>query len=141
MLTQMTRRQVLAVAGIALPVRQLLASAQVVSNTTAAGPGLPGLYRGKVVKVAHAGSIVDGKYQQGPIEAMMRRGMARARRLAVLGVVDQVADEAPAGDEPARLEDARDRDLRALLGELDSRHPGMGKQVLGTLLEHQHVVS
>jgi hypothetical protein len=76
MLKQMTRRQVLAAAGIALPVRQLLASAQVVSNTVAAGLGLPGLYRGKVVKVAHAGSIVGGKYQQGPIEVMIRRGIA-----------------------------------------------------------------
>lgn len=75
MLTQISRRQVLALSGISLPAFGLLESAQVVSPG-GSGRGLPGLYRGRVVKVAHAGSIVNGQYQAGPIEAMMRRGMA-----------------------------------------------------------------
>jgi hypothetical protein len=39
------------------------------------GLGIPGPYRGRVIEVRHPGCIAAGKYQSGPIENMMRRGM------------------------------------------------------------------
>jgi hypothetical protein len=38
-------------------------------------PGIPGLYRGEVVGVAHSGSVAYGSYQDGPIQQMVRRGL------------------------------------------------------------------
>jgi uncharacterized protein (DUF362 family) len=38
-------------------------------------PGIPGPYRGRVVAVQHAGSVIAGRYQREPVRAMMRRGM------------------------------------------------------------------
>lgn len=37
--------------------------------------GIPGPYRGRVVSVAHPGSIVSGAYQEEPVRQMIRRGM------------------------------------------------------------------
>ena len=39
------------------------------------GLGIPGPYRGRVVEVHHPGCIAGGKYQAGPIEQMVHRGM------------------------------------------------------------------
>ncbi len=39
------------------------------------GLGIPGPYRGRVVEVHHPGCITANKYQPGPIEQMMHRGM------------------------------------------------------------------
>jgi hypothetical protein len=39
------------------------------------GLGIPGPYRGRVIEVRHDGCITGGKYQAGPIEQMIHRGM------------------------------------------------------------------
>jgi uncharacterized protein (DUF362 family) len=49
---------------------------QAVGAAAASGLAMPGPYRGKVIAVEHAGSIVSGSYQAEPVRAMMRRGMA-----------------------------------------------------------------
>src|SRR5262249_20779252 len=41
----------------------------------AASPGIPGPYPGRVIEVAHPGSVVRGKVQGEAVQAMMRRGM------------------------------------------------------------------
>jgi hypothetical protein len=37
--------------------------------------GIPGLFKGRVVAVEHAGSIIHGAYQAEPVRDMLRRGM------------------------------------------------------------------
>jgi len=37
--------------------------------------GIPGLFKGRVVAVEHAGSIIQGAYQAEPVRDMLRRGM------------------------------------------------------------------
>lgn len=60
----------------ALPAGPLALSSQFSSQAAVLkGLGMPGPYRGRVVDVAHAGSIVNGAYQAGPVQDMMRRGM------------------------------------------------------------------
>jgi uncharacterized protein (DUF362 family) len=46
------------------------------SKAQASSLAMPGPYRGRVVEVFHAGSIVAGAYQREPVAEMMRRGMA-----------------------------------------------------------------
>ncbi len=75
MQTIITRRNLILGAGAAISALDLALSAQTVSNYPASKLGLPGLYKGRVVAVEHSGSIVDGKYQREPVEAMMSRGM------------------------------------------------------------------
>jgi len=79
---QWTRRNCLKVAGGAVgaafgapagPARML--AAQVSSKADASKLAMPGLFRGRVVAVEHAGSIVDGRYQAEPVQQMMRKGM------------------------------------------------------------------
>src|SRR5258708_35460445 len=70
-----SRRNLILGAGAAMTALDLALSAQTVSNYPASKLGLPGLYKGRVVSVEHAGSIVEGKYQREPVEAMMSRGM------------------------------------------------------------------
>jgi hypothetical protein len=55
----------------------LAASAGIVRPSFAAAQklGIPGPYPGRVVAVEHPGCIVQGSYQKGPIDQMMRRGM------------------------------------------------------------------
>lgn len=67
----MTRREWFHAA--ALP---LALSAQTQSNTAPSRLAMPELYKGRVVEVAHPGSISGGVHQAGPIRDMMRRGMA-----------------------------------------------------------------
>src|SRR5258708_34841648 len=59
-----------------LPAGALALSSSLSSKAAALkGLGLPGPYRGKVVSVEHAGSVVNGAYQAEPVQKMMRRGM------------------------------------------------------------------
>ncbi len=54
------------------------AAAQVSSRGARAATtklGLPGLFPGRVVSVHHPASVIDGKFQAEPLQAMMRRGM------------------------------------------------------------------
>ena len=54
------------------------AAAQVSSRAARAATknlGIPGLFPGRVVSVRHSGSILNGKFQAEPIQAMMRKGM------------------------------------------------------------------
>jgi uncharacterized protein (DUF362 family) len=37
--------------------------------------GIPGPYPGRVVSVAHSGSVIERKYQQEPVRSMMHKGM------------------------------------------------------------------
>jgi uncharacterized protein (DUF362 family) len=54
----------------------LALSSQVESKAQALkGLGIPGAYKGRVVEVEHAGSIVNGRYQAEPVQTMIRRGM------------------------------------------------------------------
>lgn len=56
----------------------LAASAQLAGRTARAAAGklgLPGLFPGRVISVHHPGSVIDRKFQAGPIQQMMRRGM------------------------------------------------------------------
>src|SRR5689334_15660023 len=75
---ELTRRQafqILAAGGVAASTLGLVANAQVVSNTPASPLSMPGPFKGKVVAVKDAKSYVEGRFQQEPIRAMMRRGM------------------------------------------------------------------
>jgi uncharacterized protein (DUF362 family) len=45
------------------------------SRADASRLAMPGLYRGRVVAVRDSNSIVDGRYQAGPIRDMIRQGM------------------------------------------------------------------
>lgn len=59
-----------------LTASQLARSAQVSSQTTASNKfAMPGPFRGRVVEVEHAGSIVSGAYQKEPVRQMIERGM------------------------------------------------------------------
>jgi hypothetical protein len=74
----LTRRQafqILAAGGVAASTLSLVANAQVVSNTPAGPLSMPGPFKGKVVAVKDAKSYVEGRFQQGPIRTMIRRGM------------------------------------------------------------------
>ena len=54
------------------------AAAQVTSRGARASSkplGIPGMFPGRVVSVRHSGSVVSGKFQAEPIQAMMRKGM------------------------------------------------------------------
>ena len=59
--------------------RSAQAAAAAAAYSTARGavanPGMPGLFRGRVIEVSHPGCIVSGKYQPQTIQTMMRRGM------------------------------------------------------------------
>ncbi len=72
---QWTRRDCLSAFIGATTLRGLAFGAQVSSKSTPSKLSMPGLYRGRVVAVENAASIVDGKYQAEPIKVMMRRGM------------------------------------------------------------------
>lgn len=75
-----TRRELMQmgmVAGaVAFSPRDLAFSAQFVSKADPSPLAIPGPFPGRVVEVAHPGSIAGGKYQAGPVRDMMRRGMA-----------------------------------------------------------------
>lgn len=45
------------------------------SKASTSKPGMPGPFPGLVAAVEHPGSIVDGKYQEGPVRQMMEKGM------------------------------------------------------------------
>jgi len=58
-----------------LTASNLALTAQQVSRTADSKLAMPGLYRGRVVRVSHPGSIVNDRYQADVIQDMMRRGM------------------------------------------------------------------
>src|SRR5215472_11297543 len=60
----------------AASMRGLALGAQVASKSERTKLSMPGLYRGRVVAVENAASIVANKYQAEPIREMMRRGMS-----------------------------------------------------------------
>ena len=78
-----TRRQCLralggslaAAVGAGSSVRSLALSAQAAGRAERSKLAMPGLYRGRVVAVEEAASIVSGAYQAEPVRRMMRRGM------------------------------------------------------------------
>jgi uncharacterized protein (DUF362 family) len=73
---QQTRRNCLkAMMLTAAATRAGALAAQVSSKADTSKLAMPGLYRGRVVAVSHPGSIVEGRYQAGPVEQMMRKGM------------------------------------------------------------------
>jgi uncharacterized protein (DUF362 family) len=51
------------------------AFAQVSARPGAPGPGMPGRWPGRVASVHHPGSFVSGRYQAGPVQTMIERGM------------------------------------------------------------------
>src|SRR3982750_3527740 len=53
----------------------LALQAQVSSKTDQSKLAMPGPFRGKVVRVEHPGSIVNGAFQAEPIRQMIHRGM------------------------------------------------------------------
>ena len=71
----LTRRHCMGalISGAAL--RRLALGAQVSSKSERTKLSMPGLYRGRVVAVENAASIVNGKYQAEPVREMIRRGM------------------------------------------------------------------
>src|SRR5438132_12695034 len=69
-----TRRHCLKSLGAGLAAAQL--SAQVSSKTDSSKLAMPGLYRGRVIAVHNAASIVSGQFQKEPIRQMIRKGMA-----------------------------------------------------------------
>jgi len=71
-----TRRTLLGGFVGAASLQGLALSAQVSSRSERTKLSMPGLYRGRVVAVEDAASIVANKYQAEPIREMMRRGMA-----------------------------------------------------------------
>src|SRR5438477_11912729 len=71
-----TRRTLLEGIIGAATVRGLAFGAQVVSKSERTKLSMPGLYRGRVVAVEDAASIVADEYQAEPIREMMRRGMS-----------------------------------------------------------------
>src|SRR5689334_21257344 len=71
-----TRRTLLGGFIGAASLRGLALGAQVSSKTERTRLSMPGLYRGRVVTVEDAASIVANKYQAEPIREMMRRGMS-----------------------------------------------------------------
>ena len=71
----LTRRECLGALAGAAYLRGLALNAQVSSKSERTKLSMPGLYRGRVVAVENAASIVSGKYQADPIREMMRRGM------------------------------------------------------------------
>src|SRR5215471_6860630 len=72
---RVTRRQCFEALIGAATLRGLALSAQLSSRSQPTKLSMPGLYRGRVVAVEDAASIVAGKYQAEPIREMMRRGM------------------------------------------------------------------
>jgi uncharacterized protein (DUF362 family) len=75
-LMQITRRAYVSALGGAATSRTLAFGAQISSKSTRSPLSMPGLYRGRVVAVEDATSIIAGTYQAEPIREMMRRGMA-----------------------------------------------------------------
>ena len=72
----MTRRQLLASAGVAASTIQLACGARHSSKTSEHGKlSMPGPFRGRVVAVEHPSAIVGGEYQKDSIASMMKRGM------------------------------------------------------------------
>src|SRR5262245_51131972 len=59
--------------GVAL--RQLALNAQTTSKSAPSRLSMPGLAPGRVVAVSHPGSIIDGKFQERPIQKMIEEGM------------------------------------------------------------------
>lgn len=59
----------------ALPAFALAAGAQQFSKSAGSKHSMPGMFRGKVVRVSHPGCIVENKYRPEAIQPMMRRGM------------------------------------------------------------------
>ncbi len=73
------RRECLKAMGVGLAaatgVESLAMAACSVSKTDASKLRMPGLYPGRVVSVENPGVLVSGRYQAGPVQQMMRRGM------------------------------------------------------------------
>src|SRR5947208_15013079 len=73
---KLTRRHCMGALIGATSLRGLALGAQVSSKSERTKLSMPGLYRGRVVAVESAASIVSGKYQAEPVRAMMQRGMS-----------------------------------------------------------------
>lgn len=69
------RRAVLQSFAGALSAAGLVQGAQTSSKTASSKLAMPGLFRGRVARVAHPSPIVSNKYQPEAIQQMMRRGM------------------------------------------------------------------
>src|SRR6266849_202399 len=69
-----TRRHCLRSLAGGLATAQL--SAKVSSKADSTKLAMPGLYRGRVIAVQNAVSIVSGQFQSEPIRQMIRKGMA-----------------------------------------------------------------
>jgi uncharacterized protein (DUF362 family) len=69
-----TRRHCMKALGAGLAAAQL--RAQVSSKADSSKLAMPGLYRGRVIAVQNAASIVAGQFQSEPIRQMIRKGMA-----------------------------------------------------------------
>jgi hypothetical protein len=53
----------------------LAGTAHSAARAAVSNPGMPGLFRGRVIEVSHPGCILSGKYQPDPIQSIMRRGL------------------------------------------------------------------
>ncbi|HUS07563.1 MAG TPA: DUF362 domain-containing protein [Bryobacteraceae bacterium] len=69
------RRRFFSKMGSGLAAAQLALSAQTSSKTDKSKLAMPGPFRGRVVAVEHPGSIIEGKYQEAPVQQMIERGM------------------------------------------------------------------
>ena len=72
-----SRREWLWTTAAALSLPKLVNAAQVSGKSAKAKLGMPGLYPGRVVSVAHPGCIVGGEFRRDPINRMLDEGMKR----------------------------------------------------------------
>ena len=71
----MTRRSLLAAAGVAASTLHLACSSSDTSKIESSKFSMPGPFRGRVVAVEHPGSIIEGAYQAEPVKQMIEKGM------------------------------------------------------------------
>ena len=71
----MTRRSLLAAAGVAASTLNLACSSSHTSKIESSKFSMPGPFRGRVVAVEHPGSIIEGAYQAEPVKQMIEKGM------------------------------------------------------------------
>lgn len=73
---ELSRREwFLAMLASGVSVRQLSLSAQTSSKSAPNKFSMPGLAPGRVIAVSHPGSIIEGKFQERPIQKMIEQGM------------------------------------------------------------------
>lgn len=70
-----SRREWLGTLAASLAASSVARAADAPARLTKAKLGMPGLHPGRVVEVSHPSSILEGKFQAGPIRRMLNEGM------------------------------------------------------------------